>query len=131
MHRSIRAAVALVTAAAFFLAGCSKAVRVPDNKLAPSTEWEGLYRVTTTTDEFTARHFSVTDSTLVITKLGGSDKHYALIKLPVTIPLGEVKWVERLEGSDGQTAVTVVAIAVVASFVALIFYLKANPVNID
>lgn len=124
MNRSIRAAVAMCTAAAFLSAGCSGVVHVSEHDLKPSTEWEGLYRVTTTTDQFTTRHFSVTDSTLVITKLGGSDKHYALIKLPVTIPLSDVKSVERLEHKDGQTAVTVAAIVVVALFIALIVSMK-------
>jgi hypothetical protein len=127
----MRAAVGLVTAAAFLLAGCSRAVHVPGEKLAPSSEWDGLYHVTTTTDQFTTRHFSVTDSTLVITKLGGSDKHYALIKLPVTIPLGEVKSVERLEHNDGQTAITVVAIVVVSSLLAVLLYLKEHPFDIE
>lgn len=119
MHRSIRAAVATCTAAAFFLAGCSKAVRVTDEKLAPSTEWEGLYRVTTSTDQFTTRHFSVNDFTLVITKLGGSDKHYSVVALPVTIPLGNVRSVDRLESENGRTALVVVAGAILVG--ALIF----------
>jgi hypothetical protein len=130
VNRPLRSAVAVVTVIALIVAGCSRAVRVPDNKLAPSTEWKGLYRVTTTTDQFTARHFSVTDSTLVITELGGTDKHYALVKLPVRIPLSDVKSVERLEGHDSQRAITIAGIVVVSLLIVAIIVLGNNPVSI-
>ena len=124
----MRAAVALVTAAAFLLAGCSKAVNVPANKLAPSTDWEGLYHVKTTTDQYTTRHFSVTDSTLVITKLGGSDKRYGRIDLPITVPLGDVRSVEKLETHAGKTTILVITGALL---IGAIFFLSADFSGLD
>ncbi len=109
--------MASATAAAFLLAGCSKAVQVPEKELAPSTEWKGLYRVTTTTDEFTTRHFSVMDSTLVITKLGGSDEHYGIARLPISISLADVRAVERLETRHGTTTMVVIGVALLGAFV--------------
>jgi hypothetical protein len=99
--------VAVVTVVAFVVAGCSRAVRVPETKLAPSTTWDGLYRVTTTTEQFTTRHFLLTDSTLVITKLGGSDKRYGAVDLPITIPMKEVRSVDRLETNGANTLLVV------------------------
>ena len=117
MNRSIRAAVAMCTAAAFLLAGCERPVQVPNERLAPATEWEGLYRVTTTTDQFTTRHFSVTDSTMVITKLGGSDKHYGRIQLPITIPIEAVRSVDHLGANNSHTALAVGGILVLAGII--------------
>jgi len=120
----VRAAVASVTAAAFLSVGCSGGARKSGHDLKPATEWEGLYRVTTTTDEYTTRHFSVTDSALVVTELAGTDKHYALVKLPLAIPLTDVKSVERLEHGDTQKGVTIAAIVVVTALIAAIIALK-------
>jgi hypothetical protein len=119
---SMRAAVASVTAAAFLLAGCSKAVRVPDNTLKPSTEWKGLYQVRTTTDQFTTRSFSITDSTLVISRLCGSDEHFGKIQLPVTIMLADVRSVDRLENDNSRNFMVVGGILLVGIgiFVALV-----------
>ena len=117
MNRPFRSAVAVVTSIAFLMAGCSRAVRVPDNKLAPSTEWKGLYRVTTTTDQFTTRNFSITDSTLVITKLGGSDKHYGIARLPLTIPFTDVRSVEKLEHNTTNTTLVVLGALLLGAFI--------------
>jgi hypothetical protein len=121
MIRSIRAAVTMFTAAAFLLAGCERAVRVPDDKLAPSTEWKGLYRVTTKTEQFTTRDFSITDSTLVITRLGGSDEHFGRIQHPVTVTLADVRSVERLENDNARTALIIggILLAGLGVFIAL------------
>jgi hypothetical protein len=120
MSQTMRAAVASYTAAAFFVAGCSGPVPVSKHDLAPSTEWVGLYRVTTKTDQFIARHFSIKDTALVITELGGEDKHYAVTTLPVSIPLDEVKSVERLDHKDTQRGVTIAALVVVSLLIAAI-----------
>jgi hypothetical protein len=53
----------------------------------------------------------------VITKLGGSDKHYALIKLPLTIPLENVEAVDRLETNNSGTAFTVGGLLLVAGLI--------------
>jgi hypothetical protein len=119
MSQTMRAAVALVTAAAFLLGGCSQhAALVPERELAARTEWEGLYRVTTTTDKYTTRQFSVSDSTLVISRFGVQDKHYNLVKVPLTIPLGDVKSVERLEGHGADTFIAVACFVVIGLFIA-------------
>ena len=119
LKRPCSAAATAVTTLAFVAAGCSRAVRVPEGMLAPATAWEGLYRVETTTDQFTTRQFSVTDSTLVITKLGGSDKRYGAVDLPITIPMKEVRSVDRLETHAVNTYLVVLGGALVA-FVILI-----------
>jgi hypothetical protein len=116
--RSFRATVALFAAAAFLLAGCAQhAIPVPESELGSRTDWEGLYLVTTKTDKYTTRQFSVSDSTLVISKFGARDKHYSLIKVPLSIPLSEVKSVERLEGHGSDTFIGVSALVVVGLFV--------------
>ncbi|HET6463403.1 MAG TPA: hypothetical protein VFH33_06340 [Candidatus Krumholzibacteria bacterium] len=104
---------------------------MPDEKLAPATEWEGLYRVSTTTDEFTTRHFSVIDSTLVITKLSGSDKQYGQIKLPLTIALADVRSVERLENNNSHTALLVAGVLLVAGTIAAIVVVGSAIGNVD
>src|SRR5262249_50686779 len=126
MKSSMRAAVASVTAAAFLLAGCSKAVRVPNETLRPSTEWKGLHRVTTKTDHYTTRYFSITDSTLVITKLGGSDDHYGIAKLPLTIPLADVQSVEKLEDNPTNTGLVVVGALVLGAFIYFVSTFRVN-----
>ena len=114
----MRAAVALVTAAAFFLAGCSQhAIRVPEPELASRTEWKGRYRVTTETDQYTTRQFSISDSTLVISKSGARDKHEAVIEVPLRIPLDQVKSVERLEGHGTDTIIAVACLSVIGLFI--------------
>ena len=123
----MRAAVALVTAAAFLLAGCSKAVRVPDNKLAPSTEWRGLYRVTTTTDQYTVRDFSITDSTLVITRLGGGDERYGIARLPLTIPIKDVRTVDKLEHNTTKTTMVVVGALLIGTLIYFVSTIPQSP----
>jgi hypothetical protein len=127
----MRAAVAMVTAAAFFVAGCSKAVRVPNDTLKPATEWNGLHRVTTTTDEYTTREFSITDSTLVITRLGGSDSHYGRIKTPVIIPLADVRSVDRLENDHVHTGLFIGGVLLVAGGIAVALAIAAAMLNIN
>jgi len=76
---------------------------VPPRELAPRSQWHGLFRVSTTDDAYTVKEFAVTDSTLVISKLGGSDKRYGDAKLPIALPLRDVKSVDRLETDTGKT----------------------------
>jgi hypothetical protein len=117
LRRAIRSTIGFLSLLAFVLSGCSRAVTVPPRELAPASQWHGRYRIKTTTAEFTARHFAVTDSTVVIRELAGSDKRYGDAELPITVPVQDVKSVERLDVDEGKTFVVVVLAAVFAGLI--------------
>ncbi|HKW15167.1 MAG TPA: hypothetical protein VJS69_11835 [Candidatus Krumholzibacteria bacterium] len=99
---------------------------MPETKLTPSTEWKGLYRVTTTTDQYATRDFSITDSTLVITKLGGSDEHYGIAKLPLTIPIKDVRTVDKLEHNTTTTTLVVAGAVLFGLFIYGVSTIRIN-----
>ncbi|HEX6792129.1 MAG TPA: hypothetical protein VF247_12525, partial [Candidatus Krumholzibacteria bacterium] len=73
------------------LGGCSRAVTVSPRELAPASRWTGRYRIITVDDSFAAREFAVTDSTIVITELNSSDSRFGRTRMPLTVPLRDVR----------------------------------------
>jgi hypothetical protein len=95
---------------AFVATGCSRTVRVPEGEIGPSSKRSGLHRIHTADDSYTTWQFSVTDSTLIIEKLSGSDDHYGKLALPFTVRLQDVQAVDRLERDGWKTGGVVVLI---------------------
>lgn len=94
---------------------CTRSINVPERSLTHSTSYEGLYRIETRTTDFTVREFSVIDSTLVITRLGGSDKQFGTENLPIIVNLSDVSSISKLEASVIRTALAVVGVLAVAA----------------
>jgi hypothetical protein len=91
----MRRFVALLTLVTLEICGCSKAVVVPREEL-DSAEYRkpGNYRNRLHGwNEYHARRFSMTDSTVVIDELLQSDDHYKVMRhdMPIVVPLKDVE----------------------------------------
>jgi hypothetical protein len=111
--------IALVLVA-LLLTGCSKAVVIPREDLT-RTEYRkvGDYRIKMHGwNEYHARRFSLTDSTVVIEELKKSDDRYELKKhdMPIVVPLNEVEYIGEMNTNWPLTAVVLAGIGGVVLF---------------
>jgi hypothetical protein len=111
------------------LSGCSKAVVIPREQVG-SEEYRktGSYRIRLQGwNEYYAKRFSVTDSTVVIEELLKSDDRYKLLKhdMPIVIPLREVVSVSEMKTNRPVTYL------VVGAFVAFAAYFGYLMVTLD
>lgn len=88
----------------FSATSCTRSIPVPEHDLAATTQWHGLFRVRTAKDLFIVEQFAVTDSSLVVTQLAGSDERYGSSKVPISIDLHDLQSVERLETDRGKSS---------------------------
>ena len=119
--RFIRRTGVVLIAALLATSGCTKAVDVPRDRfeMAGATP-ETTHRIRMKGNaEYTARWFSVTDSTLVITELSPADPNYRLLRPPIILPLDDVESVSRLESND------VVPIVIVGSVFVLLAVIES------
>jgi hypothetical protein len=116
-----RRGISLVMAALLF-AGCSKAVVIPRDDLANEKyRAVGDYRIKLRGwNEYHARKFSVTDSTVVIEELKQSDDLYKQKRhdMPIVIPNREVEYIGEMQANKPMTVITLVGIGLAAAFVA-------------
>jgi hypothetical protein len=102
------------------LSGCSKAVVIPREDLAKDKYRQvGDYRVKLHGwNEYHARRFSMTDSTLVIEKLKASDDQYQLKKhdMPIVIPRPQVESVGVMKTDWLPTTLILVGMGAVMGF---------------
>jgi len=108
------------------LAGCSRAVVIPRELAAePRYREPGSYRIRLQGwNEYYARRFSVTDSTVVIEELLKSDDRYERMKhdMPIVVQRTEVISIATMETNWPITTVVLVAGAVVLGFLALLIF---------
>jgi hypothetical protein len=101
--------VTSIAVCVLFLAGCSRAVEIPRQQVgAEEYRKPGDYRIRLKGwNEYYARRFSVTDSTIVIEELVKSDDHYKLKKhdMPIVVPREDVVYVGVMETNWPVTAV--------------------------
>lgn len=92
--------IALVLVASL-LTGCSKSVVVPREDLTKDEyRKDGDYRIKLHGwNEYHARRFSITDSTVVIEELKQSDDRYELKKydMPIVIPREQVEYIGEMK----------------------------------
>ena len=116
---SMRLAVAWVAIVAL-LGGCSQASMIPMHQLDRDVYRKpGSYRIKLHGwNEYNARRFSVTDSTVVIEELHVTDDHYKRTKhdMPIVIPLEDVEYVGQMETNWLGTSFAVVGIAAIVVF---------------
>lgn len=114
---SLRRTVALLLVVTLLASNCSKAVYIPKSEARAQEYREpGAYRIKLEGwNEYYARRFSVTDSTVVIEELLETDDRYKRMRhdMPIVIPIGEVESISRMETNVPVTAVMLVAGAVV------------------
>lgn len=128
--RACRARMApwIATVIIFGGTSCTRSVDVTEHSLAPPTKYEGLYRIETVTERFTVREFLISDSTLVIFRLSGSDKRYGTETMPIIVNVGGVRSISRLETSAPRTALALVGCVV---FAAVIFVVTGSFSGLD
>ena len=103
------------------LIGCSKAVELPRDQIANQPESHIGYRIQMVDgSRYSAKRYSVTDSTLVIEKLNPSDSRYKKVSVPIALPITSVQSVSKLELKEGAS------FAVVATF-GVIMIMLLNP----
>ncbi|HEX6941529.1 MAG TPA: hypothetical protein VF128_01310 [Gemmatimonadaceae bacterium] len=95
------------------MSGCSKAVLIPRENIQREEYREpGSYRIRLKGwNEYYARRFSVTDSTIVIEELLKSDDRYKLMKhdMPIVVPLDHVEYVGVMKTVVPATTVLLLA----------------------
>jgi len=67
--------------------------------------------------KYIARLFAVTDSSVVVQELHGSDERFGEASVPISIPIREVESVERLETDHDRTRLFVLAGALVVGLI--------------
>jgi hypothetical protein len=106
------------------LTGCSRAVEIPWEETTDAEYRQpGSYRIRLKGwNEYYARRFSVTDSTVVIEELLEADDRYKLMKheMPIVIPESEVTSISEMKTNWPVTAVLLAAGATVVGFVILL-----------
>lgn len=94
-------------------AGCSKAVYIPPKEVGDAEYRKtGTYRIKLEGwNEYYARRFSVTDSTVVIEELLKTDDRYKRMRhdMPIIIPLAEVESISMMETNWWVTGPILVA----------------------
>jgi hypothetical protein len=101
--------------------GCTKTIDVPrDQYEEVSLHPEGSYRIRMKANtEYLAYQFSVTDTTLVISRLSPLDDGDRKEQLPITLRLDDVESVARVETNH---AASIVIIAAGFAIVALVIH---------
>jgi hypothetical protein len=114
--------VAILVCLALIASGCSKAVQIPSDQVdAAAREESGRYRIQMVDGSYyTVERFSLTDSTIVIEKLGPSDARYKRIALPIDVPLADVESVSKYELDHDRTFFALVGAGVVALAIAFV-----------
>jgi len=104
---------------AFTAAGCSKAVEIPREEIQkPEYRKSGSYVIRLKSDqEYHARRFSVTDSTIVIEEVTSADKlHGAALTVPFAISRSEIASIAHTKNHMGfwmgAAIIGVIAIAI-------------------
>jgi hypothetical protein len=124
MKRTLRGVAALALVASL-LTGCSKTVVIPREDLANERYRQvDDYRVKLHGwNEYHARRFSVTDSTVVIEELKPSDDRYKLKRhdMPIVIPRAQVEYVGVMETNKPVTAVVLIGLGAGAAWLAWLF----------
>ncbi len=104
--------------------GCSNAQEIPRQKLdAEEYRKPGSYRIKLRGwNEYNARRFSMTDSTVVIEELLTTDDHYKVKRheMPIVVPLNEVEYIGVMETNVPVTFAAVAAVGTVVAFFALL-----------
>jgi len=109
-----------LTVLAFAASSCTKYVDVPRDQYGDTPRPVGSYRIRMKVNtEYVAYLFSVTDSTLVISRLSPLDQGDRQGQLPITLRLDDVESVARVEPSK---AAPIVVISVVVALIALVAY---------
>jgi hypothetical protein len=107
---------------ASLLTGCSKAVVIPGEELTRDEYRKaGDYRIKMHGwNEYHARQFSVTDSTVVIGELKQSDDRYKLKKhdMPIVIPREQVEYVGVMKTDWLPTTLALLSIGTVVGYFA-------------
>jgi hypothetical protein len=131
MLPALRRSIALVLII-FMAAGCSKAVEIQRSEIGePAYREAGSYRIRLQGhNEYLARRFSVTDSTIVVEELLPSDERYRLerVDLPIVIPLSAVEYVSRLQTNVGAT---IGIVTVAGLLIALVYVLETAEWDIE
>jgi hypothetical protein len=111
--------VAVFTLLVFVASGCTKAVDVPRERFeAASRDPSKTHRVRMESNaEYVVRHFSLTDSTLVIHELSPADANYRLSLVPIRLPLADVQSVERVESNNVLPVVVIGGIFVMLALI--------------
>jgi hypothetical protein len=119
-----RLVTSIVTVALLF-AGCSKAVVIPRELAAePRYREPGSYRIRLQGwNEYYARRFSVTDSTVVIEELLKSDDRYKLMRhdMPIVIPASEVSSISTMETNRPVTIAVIAGLGLAAAYMTWLF----------
>jgi hypothetical protein len=117
MTRRVVAWIALVALATM---SCSRAVMIPQWQVT-SEEYRkpGDYRIRLHGwNEYHARRFSMTDSTIVIEELLQSDDHYKLMRhdMPIVVPLKDVENISVMKTNRSLTTVVLVGVGSIVVF---------------
>jgi hypothetical protein len=112
---------------ALMLTGCSKAVVIPREQLTRDDYRKvGNYRIKLRGwNEYHARQFTLTDSTLVIGELDKGDDRYNRLKhdMPIIVPLKDVEYVTTASGTDWfWTSAAIFTVAAIVGGFALLIY---------
>lgn len=121
MKLPLRPIVCIVTA--FLLTGCSSTKQVPREEFEAVSQLPNrIYDVRTNDGSlYVARHYSVSDSTLVINELHKKDERHGQAVLPIVLQLDEVTSVEmRDQREAGQVVVLTVLVLLGIGLIALI-----------
>ena len=101
--------------------GCSKAVDIPRDNIDEAMYREpGSYRIRLKgREEYLAKRFSVTDSTIVIEELMTSDERYRLERasMPREIPIVEVESVAEMRLNKGVTYGSILGLGLVMGLI--------------
>jgi hypothetical protein len=112
--------VTAIMIAILIVSGCSKAVVIPREEVAAETYRQpGTYRIRLEGwNEYNARRFAVTDSTVIIEELLKSDDRYKLMKhdMPIVIPIGEVTSIARMETNRPVTIAVIAGLGLAAAY---------------
>ena len=101
---------------AIIMSGCGGHVEVPREQFEAATHDEFLsHRIRTKRTEYIAHHFSLTDSTLVITELAPADTRYRLERPPFIVPRDEIESIAGVKSKE-YVPYIVVGTALVGTF---------------
>ena len=110
--------------------GCSRAVVIPREQVAAEEYRKpGSYRIRLHGwNEYYAKRFSMTDSTVVIQELLHTDDHFKLTRheMPIVIPLKDVQNISVMETNWPATTVVLVGMGVGLAYFAYLAILFAG-----
>ena len=108
---------------ALLLTGCSSTKQVPSEEFKAASQLPNrIYDVRTKDGSlYVARHYSVSDSTLVITELHKKDERYTSATMPIVLQLDDVASIQMRDQREAGQVLVLMAFAVVGiALVALI-----------